>query len=58
LKNKLVNIKEVKNPTNKPIDPIYFKKMIDKIIPNTPCTIDKIVGNLLYLSADKKTTDT
>ena len=54
----MVNTKEMKNPINKPINPIYFKKMTDKIIPSIPCTIDKMVGNLLNLSADKNTTDT
>jgi len=32
--------------------------MMESIIPNKPCAIDRMVGVLFNLSADKKTTDT
>ena len=32
--------------------------MMERIIPNTPCAMESMVGVLFNLSADKKTTDT
>ncbi len=58
LKIKLVAKKEIRKPINKPIYPKYFNRMMERIIPNKPCIIERMVGVLFNLSADKKTTDT